>query len=82
MVAGVEHEGVVGVTGVYENDNRIGVWKEYYKYRRNRRNRKKEVQYAGDGYDQEFKPFILKEWSQEGKLLYDREVQKRKLNQS
>ena len=74
--------GVVGVTGSYENDLRVGVWKEYYKYRRNRSNRKKEVQYAEDGYKEEFRPFIIKEWSQEGKLLYDRAVRKRKLNQS
>ena len=74
--------GVVGVTGIFENDARIGVWKEYYKYRRNRRNRKKEIQYAEDGFDQDFRPYIIKEWSQEGKLLYDRDVRKRKLNQS
>lgn len=74
--------GVVGVTGVFENDSRIGVWKEYYKYRRNRRNRKKEIQYTENGFDQDFRPYIIKEWSQEGKLLYDREVRKRKLNQS
>lgn len=77
------HEnGVVGVTGVYENDTRVGVWKEYYKYRRNRRNRKKEVQYAEDGYDDNFRPFIIKEWSNEGKLLYDRDLHKRRLSQS
>lgn len=77
------HEnGVVGVTGVYENDTRVGVWKEYYKYRRNRRNRKKEVQYAEDGYDDKFRPFIIKEWSNEGKLLYDRDLHKRRLSQS
>lgn len=74
--------GVVGVTGDYENDERIGVWKEYYKYRRNRRNRKKEVQFAEDGYDKEFRPYILKEWNNEGELLYDRDVQKRRLSQS
>jgi len=74
--------GVVGVTGVFENDGRIGVWKEYYKYRRNRRNRKKEIQYSEDGYDQNFRPFIIKEWSQQGELLYDRDLRKRKLNQS
>ncbi len=73
--------GVVGVAGVFENDVRIGLWKEYYKYRRNRRNRKKEVQYAKDGFDGEFRPYIIKEWSQEGKLLYDRNVFKRKLSQ-
>ena len=74
--------GVVGVTGDYENDMRVGVWKEYYKYRRNRSNRKKEVQYSEDGFDQDFRPFIIKEWSQEGELLYDRSARKRKLNQS
>jgi len=74
--------GVVGVTGEYQNDERIGVWKEYYKYRRNRRNRKKEVQYGEDGYNNHFKPYILKEWNNEGKLLYDRDLEKRKLNQS
>ena len=74
--------GVVAVTGVFENDARIGVWKEYYKFRRNRRNRKKEIQYSEDGFSQDFMPFIIKEWSEEGKMLYDRDLQKRKLNQS
>ena len=77
------HEnGVLGVTGDYENDRRIGVWKEYYKYRRNRRNRKREVQYGADGYDRQFVPYIIKEWTNEGKLIYDRQAHRRKLNQS
>jgi antitoxin component YwqK of YwqJK toxin-antitoxin module len=74
--------GVIGVTGVYENDQRIGIWNEYYKFRRNRRNRKKEVQYAEDGFDKDFRPFIIKEWNNEGKQIYDRDLRKRKLNQS
>lgn len=74
--------GLLGVTGKYENDRRIGVWREYYKYRRNRRNRKREVQYAEDGYDSAFKPYILKEWSQEGKQIYDRDTHRKRLNQS
>ncbi len=74
--------GVLGVSGTFENDRKIGVWKEYYKYRRNRRNRKKEVQYGADGFDSQFSPFILKEWSQEGKLIYDRETHRKRLNQS
>ncbi|GJM28735.1 MAG: hypothetical protein DHS20C17_13700 [Cyclobacteriaceae bacterium] len=77
------HEnGVVGVTGIYENDQRIGIWKEYYKYRRNRSNRKKEVQYAEDGFQKDFRPYTIKEWNNDGKLLYDRDLRKRKLNQS
>lgn len=74
--------GVVGVTGDYENDTKVGVWKEYYKYRRNRTNRKKEVQYAEDGYDEDFKPYIIREWSQEGELLYDHHHRVRRLSQS
>ncbi len=74
--------GVVGVTGVYRSGSKIGVWKEYYKYRRNRRNRKKEIQYGEDEFDHDFRPHVIREWSQEGKLLYDRAVRKRKLNQS
>ncbi len=77
------HEnGVLGVTGEYENDHRVGVWKEYYQFRRNRSNRKKEVQYGEDGYDKDFRPFIIKEWNQEGKLIYDRELRQRRLDQS
>lgn len=71
--------GVLAVTGDYQNDVRVGVWKEYYKYRRNRQNRKKEVQYSEDGYNDNFRPYILKEWSQEGELLYDHDLRQRKL---
>ncbi len=74
--------GVLGVTGEYQNDLKIGVWKEYYKYRRNRRNRKREVQYGGDGFDKQFKPYILKEWTNEGKLIYDRQAHQRKLHKA
>lgn len=64
--------GIAGVTGEYINGERVGVWKEFYKYRKNRRNRKKEIQYKEDPYDKDFNPYVIREWDEEGNLVYDR----------
>lgn len=71
------HEnGLVGVQGEYRNGAKVGKWVEYYEYRRRR---KREVQYGNDPYDDSFQPYIIKEWDQEGNLIYDREVADKKL---
>ncbi len=36
-----------------------------------RRQRKKEIQYPKNSWDEDFEPFVLREWDDKGKLLYD-----------
>jgi len=60
--------GNVAVRGEYHFDGKVGVWREYY----NARNRRKrEVQYGKDPFDESFRPYILREWDDKGKLIYD-----------
>ncbi len=54
--------------GRYERGAKIGRWFEYYQYRGQR---KKEIQYPRSCWDEEFEPFVVKEWDDKGKLLYD-----------
>lgn len=67
--------GQVAVLGEYQQGTKVGVWKEYYK---GIRKRKKEVQYREDPYDEDFKPFILREWDKNGKLIYEHESASKK----
>lgn len=65
------HEnGQIAVIGEYKFDYKIGLWREYY-LQRNRR--KREVQYPEDPFENEFTPFITKEWNEDGEVIYDRE---------
>jgi antitoxin component YwqK of YwqJK toxin-antitoxin module len=61
-------EGQLMANGKYDEGKKIGRWVEYYQFRRQR---KKEIQYPKSGWDEEFEPFILREWDDKGKLLYD-----------
>lgn len=61
-------EGQLMVTGKYNAGQKIGRWVEYYQFRRQR---KKEIQYPKSGWDEDFEPFVLREWDDKGKLLYD-----------
>ncbi|TDE08814.1 toxin-antitoxin system YwqK family antitoxin [Dyadobacter psychrotolerans] len=61
-------EGQLMASGKYEDGKRVGRWVEYYQFRRQR---KKEIQYPKTGWDEEFEPFVLREWDDKGKLLYD-----------
>lgn len=71
------HEnGLLAVQGEYRNDAKVGRWVEYYEYRRQR---KREVQYPTDPYDDGFRPYIVKEWDKTGEVIYDKEEQDRKL---
>lgn len=66
------HEnGQLAVMGEYKFDHKVGVWREYYPYRRGR---KKEIQYRpeNDVFMSGFRPYVLREWNQEGKVIYDR----------
>ncbi|GGH53034.1 toxin-antitoxin system YwqK family antitoxin [Dyadobacter endophyticus] len=61
-------EGQLAVGGKYDSGKKVGRWVEYYQFRRQR---KKEIQYPKTAWDDEFEPFILREWDDKGKLLYD-----------
>ncbi|NIJ50850.1 toxin-antitoxin system YwqK family antitoxin [Dyadobacter arcticus] len=61
-------EGQLMANGKYDEGKKIGRWVEYYQFRRQR---KKEIQYPKTGWEEEFEPFVLREWDDKGKLLYD-----------
>ncbi|WP_221389574.1 toxin-antitoxin system YwqK family antitoxin [Dyadobacter sp. NIV53] len=61
-------EGQLMASGKYDEGKKIGRWVEYYQFRRQR---KKEIQYPKSSWDDDFEPFVLREWDEKGKLLYD-----------
>ncbi len=61
-------EGQLMTQGKYERGKRVGKWSEYYQFKRQR---KQEIQYPESCWDEEFDPFVLREWDDKGKLLYD-----------
>lgn len=61
-------EGQLMQNGKYDNGQKVGRWVEYYQFRRQR---KKEIQYPKTAWEEEFEPFVLREWDDKGKLLYD-----------
>ena len=61
-------EGQLMASGKYDNGKKVGRWVEYYQFRRQR---KKEIQYPKSSWDEDFEPFVLREWDEKGKLLYD-----------
>ena len=63
-------DGSIAVSGEYRFDQKVGKWTSYYKNRRGRR--KREVQYRKDPFDDDFVPYIRKEWNSRGKVIYDR----------
>lgn len=64
------------VIGVYKDDVKTGRWIEYYD-RSGRRNRKKEMQYRKDVFDDKFVPYVIREWNEKGKSIFDRSREKR-----
>jgi hypothetical protein len=61
-------EGQLMTSGKYERGQKIGRWIEYYQFRRQR---KQETQYPKSCWDEDFEPFVLREWDDKGKMLYD-----------
>lgn len=61
-------EGQLMVEGKYSYNKKVGRWVEYYQFRRAR---KKEIQYPKDSWEEDFEPFVLREWDEKGKQLYD-----------
>ncbi len=61
-------EGQLMANGKYADGKKVGRWVEYYQFRRLR---KKEIQYPKSSWDEDFEPFVLREWDDKGKMLYD-----------
>lgn len=59
--------GKIAVKGEYKWGQRIGDWYEYYPSGK----RKKIIRYGKDPYDDKFKPYILREWNQQGKVVFE-----------
>lgn len=66
------HEnGTIAIKGEYKEDIKVGVWTEYYPFRRRR---KKEIQYPSDPYDKSYQPFISREWDRQNRVVYQRKL--------
>ncbi|UBM57389.1 hypothetical protein LAG90_11220 [Marinilongibacter aquaticus] len=64
--------GGLEVEGEYDDGVKVGRWVEYYTGNR----RKKEIQYGKDKFD-EMEPKLLREYSEDGKMIYEDESLKR-----
>ncbi len=64
-------EGQLMVAGKYEYGKKVGRWVEYFQFNKIKEKRKKEIQYPKDCWDEDFEPFVLREWDEKDKLLYD-----------
>lgn len=72
------HEsGRVAAKGEFQFDHKVGVWIEYYDQRRRK---KREIQYPEDPFDEDFEPYIIREWDDKGTVIYDREQHMRSLS--
>lgn len=67
-------EGQLMTFGRYDGGEKVGRWVEYYQYRRQR---KKEIQYRKTRWDEDFEPFVIREWDDQGKLIYDNKTDPR-----
>jgi antitoxin component YwqK of YwqJK toxin-antitoxin module len=66
------HEnGTIAIKGEYKEDVKVGLWTEYYPFRRRK---KKEIQYPSNPYDTVYQPFISKEWDRQNRLVYQRKL--------
>lgn len=62
--------GSIAVSGEYANDVKVGKWTSYHQGRNGRRER--EIQFRKNWYNDDFRPYIRKEWNAAGKVVYDR----------
>lgn len=69
-------DGNVAVTGEYRYGNKVGKWRSYYPNRR----RMREIQYRRDPNNDNFRPYITREWNEAGKATYDRATDKVRVN--
>ncbi|WP_240163635.1 toxin-antitoxin system YwqK family antitoxin [Spirosoma taeanense] len=72
------HEnGLLAEEGKYDNGVKVGRWTEFYPINPSgRRMRRKLTQYASDRWDTEFEPYVISEWDEKGKLIYERAKEK------
>lgn len=69
--------GLPAEEGKYDNGVKVGRWTEFYPTTAVGRKRKKLTQYAVDRWDANFEPYVISEWSEGGKLTYERPKEKR-----
>lgn len=69
--------GLPAEEGKYDNGIKIGRWTEFYPTTAVGRKRRKLTQYAANGWDTEFEPYVISEWDDRGKLTYERPKEKR-----
>lgn len=62
-------DGTIAVAGEFKFDHKVGKWSLFYPNRRGRKQR--EIQYRTDPFDDNFKPYILREWNSKGQQIYD-----------
>lgn len=71
------HEnGSVAVRGNYKFDYRVGLWREFYPNKAT----KKEIKFPDDPFDFKTSPYVMKEWDENGKVIYDRKKFSVRLN--
>lgn len=58
--------GILAMEGMYENNEKIGIWREWYENRQRKRN----VQYPLQWWDKK-EAFDLQVWDEKGKMTYD-----------
>lgn len=61
--------GRIAVRGRYQFDKKVGIWEEYHNS--SARIVKREIQYAPDPFQKDFKPFIRREWDISGNKVYE-----------
>jgi len=68
------HEtGQLAAEGRYDHGVKVGRWTEYYPLRRQR---KKITQYGRDRWEADVEPYVISEWDEKGKLVYERPKEK------
>ncbi len=68
--------GNLAVVGHYQFDRKVGIWREYYPNTKVKR----EVKYPLQPFDFKTPPVIIKEWDEDGHIIYDRSSFEAKLN--
>lgn len=61
--------GQLAAEGRYDHGVKVGRWTEYYQFQRRK---KKITQYGRDRWEEDFEPYVLSEWDDKGKLIYER----------
>ncbi len=65
--------GELAVEGQYQFNQKVGMWKEYYPTARRRT--KRIIKYPDKPFDEETEPYIMREYSISGELIYDHKKQ-------